>query len=451
MTAHMRIGGYDFPAGPDISAISAGSNRRLRGLAGSSVFFTVSWQSTLLLPLVLYAVLTISAHGALAASDRGATIASQVRISSKGISTKFSLKLSRPVGIEVFTLADPYRVIIDLPNVNFRFPKGTHGQGKGLIKAFRYGPFAPGKSRIVLDVGGPIVVRKSTVKPMKRQRGAILTVEFEQTDDIGFLLKPPPRRAAKRRIAMILQKLRGAKDKRRIRPVIVIDPGHGGVDAGTIGVSSVYEKNITIAVARRLSRILRRSKRYKVVLTRNSDIFVSLDDRVAISHKHGANLFISIHADAIANKEDARSVRGGTIYTLSESASDEQARRLAEKENAVDMLAGVETQLGEESSQVKTILIDLLRRETANFSTEFSNLLLEQFRGKIRLHSKTRKSAAFHVLKQPQVPSVLIELGYMSNAGDEKELKSAKWQNKLVKAVAKAIDRFFARQLARSR
>ncbi len=359
------------------------------------------------------------------------------------------MHLSKSAPVQVFTLADPYRVIIDLPSIEFQLSSKKRGQirGKGLIKDYRYGVFAPGKSRIVLDVSAPIIVRKSGVSRKSRAGGAKLFVEFEPTDDIGFLLKPPPRQAAKRRIAEILQRLRGAKSDDHSRPVIVIDPGHGGVDAGTIGVSSTYEKNVTIAVAKRLRRILMRSKRYNVRLTRSSDIFVSLDDRVEISRKSRANLFISIHADAIADKEAAKKVRGGTIYTLSESASDEQARQLADKENAADKLAGVETKFGKKGYQVKNILIDLMRRETANYSMDFSNLLIEQFKGRIPLHGKKHKSAAFHVLKQTQVPSVLIELGYMSNSQDEKALKSAKWQKKLARAMGRAVDRFFARQL----
>ena len=279
-----------------------------------------------------------------------------------------------------------------------------------------------------------------------------MRVSFEATDEIGFLLKPPPRNIVHKSMQNVAADLRGSRSEHRRRPVIVIDAGHGGVDPGTVGVGSTYEKHVTLAVSRRLRRLLRRSTRYDVIMTRLSDTFVSLDERVDISRKAGADLFISIHADSVANRALARRVRGSTIYTLSERASDEQARLLAEKENAVDVLAGVGTRLGRrKSDQVKSILIDLLRRETANHATNFSNLLLEQFKGRIRLHGKARKSAAFHVLKQTQVPSVLIELGYMSNPRDEKALRSAKWQNKVARAIARAVDRFFARELAGSR
>ena len=285
----------------------------------------------------------------------------------------------------------------------------------------------------------------------------VLRLELAPTDHIGFLLKPPPSRRHRQRSRVISAVEHAAVGRHAIvrraysRPVIVIDPGHGGVDAGAVGVSNIYEKQITLAVARRLQAVLQRSKRYVVRLTRSKDTFVSLDDRVGFSHKQRANLFISIHADAIANKAVAGKVRGATIYTLSERASDAQARALAIKENAVDALAGIQVRRDKKDRQVQTILLDLLKRETANFSTKFSNLLLSRFKGRIPLHGTAQKAAAFHVLKQTDTPSVLIELGYMSNRQDERMLASGKWQDRFARSIARAVDLFFAKQIAGSK
>lgn len=425
--------------------------------------------------------------------------ASRVEVASAGAVTTFTLHLSKDIDYDIFTLADPYRVVIDLPQVDFHMPARGNNRGSGLISAYRYGLFAVGKSRIVLDVTGPVAVKRLVGGKIngrtRRTDSGLLKIVLEPTDDIGFLLKPPPKQRKtkpppeeSRPLARegLLSLLRdtlyiGNENKRSDgrqmpagrtpgsvvasgstagkdaanssggKPVVVIDAGHGGVDAGTVGLGNGYEKHVTLAVAKRLAAILRRSGRYKVVLTRTTDTFVSLDDRVEISEKNKANLFISIHADAIANRSLARHVRGATIYTLSERASDEQARQLAIKENAVDALAGIAASRGKKDRQVKTILIDLLKRETANFSRRFSNLLINQFKGRISLHNKNSKAAAFRVLKQSQTPSVLIELGYMSNRSDERMLRSPRFQKKVSKTVSRAIDRYFARQVAGSK
>ena len=232
-------------------------------------------------------------------------------------------------------------------------------------------------------------------------------------------------------------------------PVIVIDPGHGGIDPGAVGTNDLLEKNIVMAVATKLQQALIAKGHYRVQLTRKEDVFVSLDQRVAMSRQSAANLFISIHADSIEQSSLTQNISGATVYTLSERASDEQARKMAEKENASDLLAGL-TPTGKEDDDVKDILIDLMKRETATFSAEFSQVLRNKMKSSVQLSRDPARSAAFKVLKQTHAPSVLIELGYVSNADEAKRLSSPEWQQKVANSIAAAVDTYFANCSARA-
>lgn len=376
--------------------------------------------------------------------------ATRADVSGNKRRTNFELTLSQGVTVEVFTLANPYRVILDMPDVNFRLPRSAGQSSKGLIKAYRYGLFAVGKARIVIDTAAPVAIEKAEMEAIGGG-GVKLQISLIAIDakafGVGTGFQRTARRPAKPRTGAQSSKRRRSKG----RPVVVIDPGHGGIDPGTIGANNVYEKDVVLAAGLRLHEELARSGRYEVAMTRKEDVFLSLDERLAFSEDHAADLFISLHADAIADRRFVDQVRGATVYTLSERASDEAARKMAEKENSADAIAGLPIFRKEEVSGVRDILIDLVKRETANFSADFSNVLVPSLKKSARLSSKPQRAAAFKVLRQTGTPSVLVELGYLSNLEDQKSLTSSSWRRKVAKSIAAAIDAYFDRRTAMAR
>jgi len=372
--------------------------------------------------------------------------ATGVRFGGDKTRTQVAFELTAPVKPAVFVLGDPYRVVIDVSDLQFRFAVTEVPAAHGLVSAWRYGLFAARKSRIVLDVLAPIRVERVTMAVAPGNQAWKLAFDIVAVDAATFdaVLKAQPR-PAKAPKASALEDLPAAAGKVNARPSIVIDPGHGGLDPGTTS-GTVLEKHVVLAVGRHLKAILAASGRYDVSMTRSHDLFVSLDQRLRLSQKHRADLFISIHADAVAEPALAQAVRGATVYTLSDQASDEQARLLAEKENAADLLAGVDVGRGRESDDVRNILVDLMKRETSNFSHEFSAVLVGELRRTVALAREPQRGAAFKVLKQTQTPAVLIELGYMSNVQDQQLLQSPEWQRQVASGIARAVDNFFAKR-----
>lgn len=371
--------------------------------------------------------------------------ATDARLGGDATRTRMVVDLSRPIDITAFTLADPYRVIIDLPQVTFQLGARTGENGRGLIKAFRYGLVMQGGSRIVIDATGPVRVDKAFVLEAIDGQPARLVLDLVSIDRASFLrnlaLETGPRRTPEAR------KPDQPKSSNDGRPLIVIDPGHGGPDTGTIAASGEMEKAIVLEFAQALSDKLEKSGKYRVTMTRTDDRFIALGERVRLARGQGAALFVSIHADALAARSE-NDVRGATVYTVSDTASDVEAARLAEAENKADAIAGVD--LSSEPEEVADILIDLTQRETKNFSHHFARSVVGELKNSAKLHKNPLKSAGFKVLKAPDVPSVLIELGYMSNRDDLKLMTSEAWRGKITTALAQAVNTFFATRLAGS-
>jgi N-acetylmuramoyl-L-alanine amidase len=372
-------------------------------------------------------------------------VATDARLAGDATRTRMIVDLSRPIGITAFTLADPYRIIIDLPQVTFALAARTGESGRGLIKAFRYGLVMQGGSRIVIDATGPVRVDKAFVLNAIEGQPARLVVDLVSIDRPSFMrtlaLEASQRRAPEAR------KPDQPKPSNDSRPLIVLDPGHGGPDNGAIGENGEMEKDIVLEFAQALSDKLEKSGKYRVAMTRTDDRFIALGDRVRLARGQGASLFVSIHADTLAARNE-NDVRGATVYTVSDTASDVEAARLAEAENKADAIAGVD--LSSEPEEVADILIDLTQRETKNFSHHFARSVVGELKSSAKLHKHPLKSAGFKVLKAPDVPSVLIELGYMSNKDDLKLMTSERWRGKTAAAITQAVNTFFATRIAGS-
>ena len=369
-------------------------------------------------------------------------VASDVRLGGDDTQTRLIVDLSRKVDVRTFTLANPYRVVMDMPQVTFQFPPKAGEVGRGLIKAFRFGLVMQGGSRMVIDLARPAQVDMAFVLGAANDQPARLVLHLTATEREAFM----------RSVALESRAPEGSKPQTPpetkvngdSRPLVVIDPGHGGIDNGTRAASGEMEKTIVLEFSSLLRDKIEKTGKYRVLMTRTDDTFVALGDRVQFARARQAALFISIHADALRRREG--DAQGATVYTLSERASDARAARLAEAENQADVIAGLD--LSAEEKDVAGILIDLARRETKTFSVQFAHTVVETLKNATRLHQHPLKSARFVVLKAPDVPSVLVELGYVSNRADLKSLISTEWRDRTAESIVRAIETFFSTRLA---
>ena len=368
-----------------------------------------------------------------------------MRLGGDDTQTRFVMDLDRKIDLHVFTLADPYRLVLDIPQVTFQLPPHAGDNGRGLIKAFRFGLVMPGGSRMVFDLAKPVRVDKAFVVDAADGAPARLVLDLVATDRQSFLRNmAADEKVARSEAAPASEPPAASADP---RPLVVLDPGHGGIDTGTRAPNGECEKDIVLDFAKRLRDRLEKSGKYRVLMTRTDDTFVPLADRVRIARKAGAALFISLHADFLPHKEG--DADGATVYTLSNTPSDPQAARVADEENRADVIAGVD--LKDEPDDVAGILLDLAQRETKTFSVQFAQKLVSDLRTTTRLHKDPIRSAGFRVLRAPDVPSVLIELGYVSNKQDLRSLDSDSWRDHTADSIAAAVNDYFAGHLIGAR
>ena len=374
---------------------------------------------------------------ALPTGSEAASAITGVRAGEQAEATRFVMDITEEVDFEVFLLDSPYRVVVDFPVLDWQVPVTPTVQ-RGLIDGFRFGLFDRATSRLVLDVNKPVEVRRTFVLPPNGAFPYRFVIDLAEVapDKFERVAAVPTQTAGP--IPLVKPPTPTAPEERAGPRIVILDPGHGGIDPGTIGRRGALEKEVTLAIANEAREALEATGRYRVFLTREDDVFVRLRDRVAFARQRDADLFISLHADSLND----RTVRGASVYTLSEKASDREAAALAQRENKADLIAGVD--LDSEPDEVATILIDLARRETMNLSATFATLVLPEFERAGKTLRKGHRFAGFAVLKAPDVPSVLIELGYLSNPADERQLTSPNFQKQIGISIQRAVDSYFS-------
>lgn len=387
---------------------------------------------------------SISAH-ALSVDD--------VRFGSYPDKTRLVFDLSATADFRAFTLSDPYRLVVDLPGFDWKAGAVSNNTGAG-ITAVRHGNLQAGISRIVFDLNKPIRVESAFVLPRQGKMPDRLVVDIANVSPSAFnvsasrsfgTLDPNAQKTAFKTLGEEPRTINGipapqSKPKRTSieKPLVIIDPGHGGVDPGAIGSNGLKEKDVVLALAKELRQQLLDTGRYRVHMTRESDVFIKLSHRVNIARQQGGDLFVSIHADSIPRPN----VRGASIYTLSDTASDAQTAKLAARENKADLIAGID--LNTEDQEVANILVDLAMRDTMNQSKYFANTLVDEFnRGGVTLLTKPHRYAGFAVLKAPDIPSILVEAGFMSNNAEANALNTSNYRKQVARSIKQGIEAYF--------
>ena len=389
--------------------------------------------------------------------DTGA-IDSKAAVNGTRMRTRFVIGLERDAKFLVSVLNNPNRVVIDLPEMKLQLPGDTGGSAIGLINSFRAGISAPGRARIVIDVTSPVVIDNRTIEKTPDGKGYRLALEIvparsavrsarKSFKTAPFALgaadvQPPLPRAAVRP---------AVKAAKSYKPVIVIDPGHGGIDSGAKKNGTV-EKEVVLAFSKVLKKRLEESGQYRVLMTRETDVFVELDERLAFAKRNKANLFIAVHADYARSK-----ARGATIYSLRKSMAN-SLEGSAKREVAKSVLSSGEVEIvkkagvGSDVEAVKNILADLARREvdsTRERTNLFTRVVVDNMSESTTMRDEPEQQAGFRVLKTAQFPSVLIELAYVTNQEDAKRLKSDSWRSNVADSIKTAIDTYFTQQVAR--
>lgn len=365
-------------------------------------------------------------------ADAPRLIAFAARVAGDAHRTRIVIDFDKKPDAAIHYVASPARILVDLPATAFAFSDGDLDP-RGLFSHVRYGAMGPGRSRIVLTADSPVRVDLDQVIKSPSGTGFRLVLDVTTTtpDEFAKILKGQS--WSPETVDTSTDQAIAAGPLRTRGPfTVVVDPGHGGIDSGAVGVNGTLEKTVTLAFGKALAAKLK-ERGIRVFLTRDDDTFLSLGDRVAFGRAHGASLFISIHANSISQD----SIRGATVYTLSDKASDHLAQVIAERENESDEIAGVSFK--DEPKGVADILVDLTRRETQVFSIGLADKIVSSFDGNILLINNPHRYAGFRVLMAADVPSVLVELGYLSNPADEKLLNDPAWQTKVASLLVQSI------------
>ncbi len=375
-----------------------------------------------------------------AAQAQELPVAFNGKIAGDDATTRFFLDFDKNLRLKTFYMDEPYRIIIDLEEARFNFGEAGEPRPRGLISAVQYGRISKGRSRIVLTLSQPAEVIRASMQQKLDDKHFRFLLDMDSTEPQTFtgLLDTQEKELGESGAVAIKGDRVRPVIKEQGRFTIVLDPGHGGIDGGAVGSGGAREKEIVLQVAKKIRAEVEALGPYDVVMTRDDDMFISLRERLDFSRRTKADLFVSLHADSLRQKF----VRGASIYTLSKNASDKLSERLAKAENSVDLVAGLAAESDVEA--VTGILVDLTTKETKKFSKAFSRILVKNLNGEIQLIKNPLRSAAFGVLKAPDVPGILMELGYLSNLEDEKLLQDPAWQQRLASVVAKSIDGFFS-------
>ena len=379
-----------------------------------------------------------------AASAQVTSSLTGVRVGQHDGMTRLILDLTEPTTFKIFALSGPPRVVIDLPAVHWALEERSLAVGHSGVVRLRYGQFRPDTSRIVVDLDQPLAVRQARMFAADAEGTAPhrLVLEFVPVSLSAYeAAARPPKPVLRAKPAapagpVPLPRLKPAP--KPVRHLIAIDAGHGGRDPGAIATTGLREKTLALAFARELRTVLVESGRYQVVMTRDGDRKIRLKRRVVIARNAGADLFLSIHLDRLENRD----VRGASVYTLSDEASDVETAELAARENKADIVADVDLTDGYDEDVAK-VLISLVQQNTMNCSAALAATLLPELERVAPLIRRPHRFGDFRVLKAPDIPSVLVELGFLSNDQDAERLTSKTHRRALAGAILNALDTYF--------
>jgi N-acetylmuramoyl-L-alanine amidase len=369
----------------------------------------------------------------------------EVRVSRHEGLTRISIGMSEAVQFRAYVLGAPYRIIVDLPPVDWQL--GSEARlNSPPITAWRFGGLGKDVMRIVFDIDRPMRIQKTFALPPKdkaQEWRLVIDLERISKDEFDRIIREQRGKLPEHTAPG--DETRAGQRARKDAPLVVVDPGHGGIDPGATGKGGTSEKDIVLLVAKDLRDKIWTSGRYRVLMTRGADYYIALRQRFEVARSAGADVFISLHADS----SPLRASRGLSVYTLSNRASDEEAAALAKRENRADVVAGVD--ISKNSAPVAGILIDLAQRQSLHNAHRLAATIVAALDGRVEMVPNPLRSAGFAVLKAPDVPSVLIELGHLSNEKEEHQLRDPAYRARLAEGLLRAIDRYFAPKVNKGR